>query len=160
MTSPTSRLAELGLRLPTPARPAFAYVPVVQHCELIFVSGQLPKVDGQVQATGIVGAGVTLAQARDAAIVCTLQGLACAAEHLGNLDLIDRVLRVTGFVASAPDFHEQPEGIDAASDLLEKTFGEDGRHARSAVGVCALPRAAPVEIEFIFTTDIPDNHRR
>jgi enamine deaminase RidA (YjgF/YER057c/UK114 family) len=151
VTTSTDRLAELGLELPSAAQPQFSYVPVTRYADLLVVSGQLPKVDGRVETTGLVGADVTLEQARQAAQVCTLQGLACVAEFLGSLDAVDGALRVTGFVASAAGFHDQPKVIDAASELLVQVLGDAGRHARSAVGVAALPRNAPVEIEFMFT---------
>lgn len=148
MTKPSARLAELGITLPPPARPAFAYVPVVRHGDVLFVSGQLPKVDGEVRTTGAVGGEVSISDASRAARICTLQGLACAAEAAGDIDGVAGVLRVTGYVASIPDFHDQPAVIDAASELLEQVFADAGRHARSAVGVAALPRRASVEIEF------------
>jgi enamine deaminase RidA (YjgF/YER057c/UK114 family) len=154
-TTPTQRLAELGLELPEAAVPSFDYVPVTEHEGVLYVSGQLPKEGGEVRITGTVGADVSIEQAQQAARICVLQGLACAAAHVGGLDKIDRVLRMSGFVASAPDFHEQPKVIDAASGLIGQIFGENGRHARSAIGVAALPRTSPVEIEFILTT-----HRR
>lgn len=147
----TDRLAELGLVLPTPAVPAFDYVPVTRVGDVLYVSGQLPKEDGAVRITGTCGSSVDLATAQEAARICTLQGLACAAAEVGGLDRIDRAVRVTGFVASTADFHDQPKVIDACSELLGAVLGERGRHARSAVGVAALPRRAPVEIEFIFT---------
>lgn len=151
MTSPTDRLAELGLELPPAAQPQFSYVPVTRYADLLLVSGQLPKVEGHVETPGLVGADVTLEEARHAAQICTLQGLACVAEFLGSLDAVEQALRVTGFVASAAGFHDQPTVIDAASELLGQVFGDAGRHARSAVGVAALPRNSPVEIEFMFT---------
>lgn len=150
---PSTKLTELGLRLPEPAQPSFDYVPITEHNGVLYVSGQLPKEDGEVRITGRVGDEVGVDAAREAARICVLQGLACAAAHLGGLDRISRTLRVTGFVASAPDFHQQPKVIDAASELLGAVFGEAGRHARSAVGVAALPRRSPVEIEFLFAVD-------
>src|SRR5689334_14777990 len=138
-TSPSQRLVELGLELPEPAVPSFDYVPVTEHAGVLYVSGQLPKEDGEVRITGTVGADVSVERAQRAAQICVLQGLSCAAAHVGGVDRIERVLRVTGFVASTPDFHDQPRVIDAASTLLGQIFGEDGRHARSAVGVAALP---------------------
>lgn len=150
--TPSERLAALGLELPDPAAPSFDYVPVTRDGHVLYVAGQLPKEGGEVRILGRCGDEIDIEQARHAAEVCTLQGLACAAELAGGLDEIDTVLRVTGFVASAPDFHDQPKVLDAASGLLRRVFGEKGRHARSAVGVAALPRRAPVEIEFIFTT--------
>lgn len=148
-TTPTERLRDLGLELPPAATPSFDYVPVTEHGGVVYVSGQLPKEDGHVRITGRLGEDVDLETAVRAARICVLQGLACAADHLGGLDRIDRVLRVTGFVASTPDFHDQPKVIDGASELIGQIFGDRGRHARSAVGAAALPRRAPVEIEFI-----------
>lgn len=151
-TTPSQRLAELGLELPEAATPSFDYVAAVRDGHVVYTAGQLPKEDGEVRITGRCGDEVDLETAQRAARICTLQGLACAAQILGDIDAVDRVLRVTGFVASAPDFHDQPRVLDAASELLGSVFGERGRHARSAVGVAALPRRAPVEIEFVFTT--------
>ncbi len=143
------RLAQLGLTLPAPAQPSFNYVPVTTHAGVAYVSGQLPKVDGEVRVHGKVGAQVSLEQAREQARICVLQALACLAAELGDLSRIRRVLKVTGFVASAPGFNEQPKVIDAASDLLVQVLGPEARHARSAVGVAELPRNAAVEIEFV-----------
>ena len=143
------KLAALDLTLPQPAEPAFHYVPVMIHGGIAYVSGQLPKVDGEVRCTGKVGAEVSAEAAAKAARICVLQGLACLRAALGNLGRVERILKVTGFVASASGFNRQPEVIDAASRLLIDLFGEAGRHARSAVGVAELPRNAPVEIEMI-----------
>lgn len=143
------KLAELGLRLPAAAEPAFHYVPVAVQGNTAYVSGQLPKVEGEVRLQGKLGREVTVEQAQEAARICVLQGLACMQQALGSLERIERILKLTGFVASAPGFHQQPRVIDAASHLLTDLFGEAGRHARSAVGVAELPRDAPVEIEFI-----------
>lgn len=153
--TPTQRLAALGIQLPAAAQPSFDYVPVTRFGQLMYVSGQLPKQDGEVRILGRCGEDVSIEQAHAAAEICVLQGLACAADAAGGLDNIVNVLRVTGFVASTHDFHDQPRVIDAASSLLRKVFGESGRHARSAVGVASLPRNAPVEIEFIFSTQDP-----
>jgi enamine deaminase RidA (YjgF/YER057c/UK114 family) len=144
-----ARLHELGLTLPEAARPQFNYQPVVVWGDTAYVSGQLPRVDSQVRVTGRVGDTVTVDQAREAARVCVLQALAVLRQALGSLDRIERVLKVTGFVASAPDFVDQPRVLDAASDLLVEIFGEAGRHARSAVGVAVLPRNSPIEIELV-----------
>ncbi|TCP43436.1 enamine deaminase RidA (YjgF/YER057c/UK114 family) [Tamaricihabitans halophyticus] len=149
--TPAARLAALGLELPEPARPSFDYVPAVRDGHILYVAGQLPKQDGEVRITGRCGEDVDLDTARTAAEICTLQGIACAAAEVGGINGITGVIRVTGFVASTPDFHQQPKIIDAASALLRSVFGERGRHARSAVGAAALPRRSPVEIEFIFT---------
>jgi enamine deaminase RidA (YjgF/YER057c/UK114 family) len=136
------KLASLGLALPDAAAPAFHYVPVTLHGGVAYLSGQLPRVNGGLSAVGKVGAAVSVEQAQEAARICIKQAL-------GGLDAIERVLKVTGFVASAPGFNQQPVVIDAASKLLTDLFGENGRHARSAVGVAELPRNTPVEIEMI-----------
>lgn len=143
------RLAELGIVLPDAASPSFNYVPVVLNRGTAYVAGQLPKVDGEVRVHGKAGGAVSLEAARGEARICILQGLACLRQALGSLDRIERILKVTGFVASAPGFNDQPKVLDAASDLLGEIFGEAGRHARSAVGVAELPRDAAVEIELI-----------
>lgn len=142
------RLANLGIVLPVAPVPAFQYVPVTVHERLAFVSGQLPR-NGEEIVTGKVGGDVDLERAQEAARLCVIQGLSCLRQNLGSLDRVDRVLKLTGFVASAAGFNQQPKVIDAASELLGKVFGENGRHARSAVGVAELPRNASVEIEMI-----------
>jgi enamine deaminase RidA (YjgF/YER057c/UK114 family) len=113
------------------------------------VSGQLPMVNGELPATGKVGAEVDVAQAKALARVCALNALAAAAAAAGGLAAITRIVKVTGFVASAPDFTDQPLVVNGASELLVEVFGDAGRHARSAVGVAALPRDTPVEVELI-----------
>jgi enamine deaminase RidA (YjgF/YER057c/UK114 family) len=143
------RLSELGLVLPDAASPSFNYVPVTLHGGVAYLAGQLPKVDGEVRVQGKAGGAVSLEAARGQARICILQGLACLKQALGSLDRIERILKVTGFVASAAGFNDQPKVLDAASDLLGEIFGEAGRHARSAVGVAELPRDAAVEIEMI-----------
>ena len=142
------KLAELGIVLPAAATPAFQYVPVTMHERLAFVSGQLPR-RGESLVTGKVGVDIDLEQAREAARLCILQALACLNQALGTLDRVEKILKVTGFVASAPGFNQQPKVIDAASEMLVELFGEAGRHARSAIGVAELPRNAAVEIELI-----------
>ncbi|MFC3705643.1 RidA family protein [Devosia honganensis] len=141
------RLRELGLELPDAASPSFNYVPVILHRGIAYVSGQMPKVDGEVRVFGKVGAEVDLETARGEARICILQGLACLRASLGSLDRIERILKINGFVASAPGFNAQPKVLDAASDLLAEIFGEAGRHARAAIGAAELPRNAAVEIE-------------
>ena len=148
-----SRLAAQGYQLPEAAAPAYQYVAVVAHQGIAYVSGQIPRAGGQVLLTGKVGADVTLAQAQKAAEACVLQGLAQLKAELKDLGRVVRVLKVTGFVASAPGFTQQPQVIDAASNLLVVAFGEGGRHARSAVGVAELPRGVPVEIELVAAID-------
>jgi enamine deaminase RidA (YjgF/YER057c/UK114 family) len=143
------RLVALGLTLPEAAAPSFNYVPVALHRGIAYVAGQLPKVDGEVKVQGKAGDKIALDVARAEARICILQGLACLKQALGTLDRIERVLKVTGFVASAAGFNDQPKVLDAASDLLGEIFGEAGRHARSAIGVAELPRNAVVEIEMV-----------
>jgi enamine deaminase RidA (YjgF/YER057c/UK114 family) len=147
--SPSARLAQMGVTLPSAAQPSFNYVPVVIERGIAYVSGQLPKIDGEVRLQGRLGEGVSLEQGKEAARICGIQGLACLAEALGSIDRVARILRVSGFVSSAPGFFHQPAVIDAVSDLMVEVFGEAGRHARSAIGVAALPRNAPVEVELI-----------
>lgn len=144
-----ARLAELGLVLPAPRAPAYAYVPVVVEGGLAWVSGQLPWQQDRIGATGKLGAAVDLATGQDCARLCIMNGLAVLQEAIGSLDRVRRIVKVTGFVASAAGFADQPKVIDAASALLVEVFGENGRHARSAVGVAELPRDVPVEIELV-----------
>jgi enamine deaminase RidA (YjgF/YER057c/UK114 family) len=141
------RLKGLGITLPDAATPSFNYVAVALHDGIAYVSGQLPKVDGEIRVTGKVGTQVDVETARGEARICILQALACLKQALGDLDRVERVLKVNGYVASGAGFNAQPKVIDAASDLLVEIFGEAGRHARAAVGVAELPRDAAVEIE-------------
>jgi enamine deaminase RidA (YjgF/YER057c/UK114 family) len=141
------RLRTLGLTLPEAATPSFNYVPVTLHRGVAYVAGQLPKVDGEIRVRGKAGRDVDLETARGEARICILQGLACLKAALGSLDRVEQVLKVGGYVASAPGFNDQPKVLDAASDLLVEVFGDKGRHARSAIGVAELPRGAVVEIE-------------
>ncbi|MDQ2813506.1 MAG: RidA family protein [Actinomycetota bacterium] len=149
MTGPAERLAALGLTLPPVAAPVAAYVPAVMAGGLVYTSGQLPTVDGKLPAVGKVGAEVGAPEAAELARTCALNALAAAASVAGGLDAIGRIVKVTGFVASAPGFSGQPQVVNGASELLLEVFGEDGRHARSAVGVAELPLNAPVEVELI-----------
>nr|WP_254072039.1 RidA family protein [Rathayibacter sp. VKM Ac-2857] len=142
-------MAELGIELPAVAVPAGAYVPAVVDGHLVFTAGQIPFVDGALPATGKVGAGVEPEVAKDLARVCALNALAAIADVIGSLDRVTRIVKVTGFVASAPGFNGQPGVINGASEVLGDIFGEAGRHARSAVGVAELPLDAPVEVELI-----------
>jgi len=150
------KLKQLGLLLPPPAEPSFQYVPVTVHAGVAYVSGQLPKENGEVRITGKVGDGVKVEAAQSAACICILQGLSCLKTAIGSLDNVERILKVTGFVASAPGFNQQPRVIDVASNLLIELFGEHGRHARTAVGVSELPRNAPVEIEMVVAVRVSD----
>ena len=149
MIGATERLAALGLTLPPVAAPVAAYVPALRTGAFVYVSGQVPVVDGKLLATGKVGDAVSAAEAAGLARACALNAIAAAAGAAGGLDEIRRIVKVTGFVASAPGFNGQPQVINGASELLIEVFGEDGRHARSAVGVAELPLDAPVEVELI-----------
>jgi enamine deaminase RidA (YjgF/YER057c/UK114 family) len=148
MTSPLTRLAELGVELPPVATPLAAYVPAVRTGSLVYTSGQLPVEGGELTVTGKVGGAVSPERATELAGTCALNGLA-AVHALVGLDSVLRVVKVLGFVASVPDFTGQPAVINGASELLARVFGDAGAHARSAVGVTALPRDAPVEVELI-----------
>lgn len=143
------RLQELNLEMPEAAPSLYNYVPVQIHRGIAYISGQVPRVNGEIPYTGKVGSEVTVDQARELAEVCVLKGLSCLEAAIGSLDKVEQVLKVTGFVQSAPGFSQQPQVLDAASDLLQAIFGEKGRHARSAVGVAELPSNTPVEIEFV-----------
>ncbi|MDP9497837.1 MAG: RidA family protein [Actinomycetota bacterium] len=143
-----ARLAELGLELPAVVPPVGAYVPAVRTGDLVLTSGQLPLVAGELGAVGKVGAQVSPERAHELARTCALNALA-AVDALVGLDAVVRVVKVTGFVASTPDFTGHPGVVNGASELLTDVFGEAGRHARAAVGVSALPLDAPVEVEIV-----------
>ena len=146
MSRVADRLAELGLTLPAVVPPVAAYVPAVRNGSLVWTSGQLPMVEGALRATGLVGGDVTAEDAKDLARICALNALA-AVSSVADLDSVVRVVKVVGFVASADGFYGQPGVINGASELLGEVFDENGRHARSAVGVAVLPLNAPVEVE-------------
>jgi enamine deaminase RidA (YjgF/YER057c/UK114 family) len=143
-----AKLAELGLTLPEVVPPLAAYVPAVQSGNHVYVSGQLPLVGGKLPYAGKVGAEVTVEQATELARTCALNALA-AIESLVGLGRLVKIVKVTGFVASAAGFTGQPAVINGASQLFSDVLGEIGRHARSAVGVAELPLGAPVEVEVI-----------
>jgi len=143
------RIEAMGIKLPVAKKPAFEYVAVALHDNIAYVSGQLPWRDSENVIGGKVGADIDVEGAQEAARTCTLFALANLKHTLGSLDAIEQILKLTGFVASAPGFTGQPRVIDAASKLLGDVFGDKGRHARSAVGVAELPRGAAVEIEMI-----------
>jgi enamine deaminase RidA (YjgF/YER057c/UK114 family) len=147
--SADERLAGLGLTLPEVVPPVAAYVPAVRSGNMVYTAGQLPVVAGQLIATGKVGAAVGVAEASALARTCALNALAAAASVAGGLSGIRRIVKVTGFVASAPEFTGQAQVVNGASELLLEIFGEAGRHARSAVGMAVLPLDAPVEVELI-----------
>ncbi|MDT0317990.1 RidA family protein [Streptomyces millisiae] len=147
MSAVERRLAELGLQLPPLVPPVAAYVPAVVTGPYVYTSGQVPLVDGALPAAGKVGAEVSPERAKELAAVCALNALAAVKSVAGDLDRVARVVKVLGFVASAPDFTGQPQVVNGASELLGQVFGERGQHARSAVGVAVLPLDAPVEVE-------------
>jgi enamine deaminase RidA (YjgF/YER057c/UK114 family) len=149
MSSPEERLAALGLEIPEVARPLASYVPTARTGSLVYTAGQLPIVKGELLVTGKVGAEVSEEDAAELARACALNVIAAIKAEVGELSQVIRIVKVVGFVASAPDFYGQPKVINGASDLLGEVFGDAGRHARSAVGVAVLPRNAPVEIEAI-----------
>jgi enamine deaminase RidA (YjgF/YER057c/UK114 family) len=144
-----AQLADLGLTLPTVVAPLAAYMPAVQSGDHVYVSGQLPIVDGQLVVAGKVGADVAPERATELARQCALNALA-AVDALVGLERVVKVVKVVGFVASAEGFTGQPAVVNGASELFGAVFGEAGRHARSAVGVAELPLGAPVEVEAIF----------
>ncbi|MCV7196489.1 RidA family protein [Mycobacterium angelicum] len=143
-----ARLSELGIALPQVAAPLAAYVPAVRTGNLVYTAGQLPFEAGKLAQTGKVGADISLEDGRALARLCALNALA-AIDSLVGLDSVTQVVKVVGFVASAPGFNGQPSVINGASDLLAEVFGDKGAHARSAVGVSELPLDAPVEVELI-----------
>ena len=149
MSTPDERLAELGLTLPAVATPVAAYVPAVRTGPYVYTAGQLPLADGKLLATGKVGDAVSPEDAARLARTCALNALAAAASVAGGLSAITRIVKVTGFVASAPGFTGQPQVVNGASELFTEVFGQAGQHARSAVGVAVLPLDAPVEVELI-----------
>lgn len=143
------KLAEIGLTLPVAAAPVAAYVPAVRTGNLVFTAGQLPIVNGKVVITGKVGAEVTPEQAKEMAQICALNALA-AISLVADIDQIERVVRVGGFVNGVPGFVAIPQVVNGASELLIKLFGEvNGKHARTAIGVAELPLNAPVEVEMV-----------
>ena len=142
-----ARLNELGLTLHGPHPPHDPLQAVVVHSGVARTSGQLPRIAGKLTCLGRLGDDVSVEEGREAAAVCALNALAVLEAALGSLDRVERVLTVTGYVASAPDFHEQPTVVDGASRVLADVFGDAGRHTRSAIGVAALPRRGAVEIE-------------
>ncbi|GAA1820984.1 RidA family protein [Nesterenkonia flava] len=149
MSAVEKRLAELGLTVPEVVPPVAAYQPAVVVDGVVYVSGQLPLVDGKLPLTGKVGAEVTPEQAYDLARTCGLNLIAALKHAVGDLDRIARIAKVGGFVASTPDFTGQPGVINGASELLGQAFGDAGQHARSAVGVPVLPLDTPVEVDLI-----------
>lgn len=147
--SANQRISDLGIILPEVAKPAGAYVPAVVSGNLVFTAGQIPLVEGKLAATGKVGKDLSAEQAKEIARICALNAVAAVKSVIGDLDRVKKVVKVVGFVASDPEFSQQPAVVNGASELLEQIFGDKGIHARSAVGVAVLPLDAPVEVELI-----------
>ena len=147
--TPEERLAELGLEVPEVAAPVAAYVPAVRSGDQVFTSGQLPMRKGELLVTGKVGGEVSAEEAYACAQQCALNAIAAIKAEIGDLALVERVVKVTAFVASTPDFTGQPGVANGASELFGNVFGDAGVHARSAVGVPVLPLDAPVEVEVL-----------
>jgi enamine deaminase RidA (YjgF/YER057c/UK114 family) len=152
-----ARLDQLGLQLHGPHPPHDPLDAVVIHGGVARTSGQLPRIDGKLTCLGTLGQDVTTEEGREAAGVCALNALAVLEVALGSLDRVERVLTVTGYVASDPGYHEQPAVVDGASAVLADVFGEAGRHTRSAIGVAALPRGGAVEIEVTVAVTGPED---
>jgi len=142
-----SKIAKLSLSLPEAPKPVAAYIPAKQTGNLVFTSGQLPMVNGELISKGLLGQDVEIDEANKAARICTLNALAAIKGVIGDLDRIKQIVRVVGYVASVPTFTQQPAVVNGASELLLEIFGENGKHARSAVGMAVLPLNASVEIE-------------
>ena len=144
-----SRLAALGIALPTPGTPLATYIPTTESGGLVFVSGQLSVVAGGEQCVGKLGAGLSVEDGRKGARIAAINLMAVLKSAIGSLELVTRIVKIVGFVNCAPDFTEPHKVVNGASELLVEVFGERGRHARSSVGVNALPNGAAVEIEAI-----------
>jgi enamine deaminase RidA (YjgF/YER057c/UK114 family) len=142
-----SSIKQLGLELPEVSKPVAAYIPAKQTGNLVFTAGQLPMVNGELISKGLLGQDVEIDEANKAARICTLNALAAIKGVIGDLDRIKQIVRVVGYVASVPTFTQQPAVVNGASELLLEIFGENGKHARSAVGMAVLPLNASVEIE-------------
>ena len=143
------KLKSLGITLPSPPKPAGSYIPVVITNKMAFVSGQIPIQDGKVVFTGKVSKDISVEEAQKAARLCVINGLAQLKAELGSLDKISKIIKVSGFVNSLPEFTDQPKVINGASDLLYEIFGEKGKHARIAVGVTSLPLNSAVEVDLV-----------
>ena len=143
------KLNELGIKLPEPVKPLASYIPAIRVGNLVMTSGQVPIVDGQIKYKGRVGRDLTEAEGKDAAKLCAINCLAVIKSVVNDLDEIKKIVKLTVFIASADGFTNQPEVANGASDLIVEIFGENGKHARSAVGVSELPRGSAVEIEMI-----------
>jgi enamine deaminase RidA (YjgF/YER057c/UK114 family) len=151
--SPEEKLKELGIELPETPKPLGSYVPAVRTGNLIFMSGMLPLIQGKLMHKGRLGENVRVEEAREDVRTAAINALAVLKAQIGSLENVKRCIRITGYIASSPDFTEHPKVLNAASDLMFEIFGDAGRHARVAVGVNVLPLNSPVEIEFIFEVE-------
>ncbi|MFN0134927.1 MAG: RidA family protein [Phycisphaerae bacterium] len=150
MSKASERLKELGITLPPPPRPVAAYIPFVKHGDVLYLSGQIPTVEGKVQFEGQAGFKKTLEEAAQAARLCTINAISVAADGAGGIDNIARVLKVVVYVASHEGFTDQSKVANGASELLVQVFGDAGKHARAAVGVAELPLNSTVEVDVTF----------
>lgn len=151
--TPEEKLEILGIILPDAPKPLGSYVPFVKTGNLIYLSGMLPLKDGKLLKTGLVGESVSLDEAVQCARTSAINAIAALKSAAGSLDMIKRCVKITGFIASSPDFTDQPRVLNGASDMMFEVFGESGLHARAAVGVNVLPMNSPVEVEFIFEVE-------
>lgn len=152
MSKASKRLAAMGIELPKPPKPVASYVPFKSHNGLVFCSGQLPFVEGELTAKGICGKDIDVATAQRAARAAAINAIAALAEGAGGIDNIDHILRLTGYVAATPEFTDHPLVVNGASELFQEVFGDDGVHSRAAIGVSSLPLGASVEIDAIAAT--------
>jgi enamine deaminase RidA (YjgF/YER057c/UK114 family) len=143
------KLKAMGITLPETPKPMAAYIPAIQTGDLIFTSGQIPILKGELKYKGKLGAEISKQDGYEAARQCAINALSAIRSLIGNLDKIEQVIKVVGFVASANGFTEQPAVVNGASELLLAVFGEKGKHARSAIGVAELPLGVPVEVEMV-----------
>ena len=143
------KLRQMGLELPEPPKPVASYLPCVRTGNLLFVSGQVPREKGVLRFSGHLGGNLNVEDGRQAARLCALNALSAVKQELGTLDRVRRIVKLTGFVASAAGFTDQPKVVDGASVFLAELFGERGQHARAAVGVNELPLGSAVELEII-----------
>ncbi len=153
MSAVEEKLRQMGLELPDPPKPLAAYVPCMRAGNLLFVSGQVPRVKGELKYRGHLGSELSLEEGVQAARHCALNALSAVKKELGSFDRIRRIVKVTGYVSSAAGFNDQPKVLDGASLLLHELLGEKGRHARAAVGVNELPLNVAVEVEMIVETE-------
>jgi enamine deaminase RidA (YjgF/YER057c/UK114 family) len=153
MTKIDQRLEKLGLELPEPVAPLYSYIPLTIHNGVAYVSGQVPRINGEIPYPGKVGKEVTVEQARELAQYCVLKALSSIKAEIGNLDKIDQILKLSGYIQAAPGFTDMGKVMDAASELLVDIFGEKGKHARVAIGAAELPSNTPVELDLIIAVN-------